>query len=219
MSLKLGILGGTFNPIHYGHLAAAEEVRERLKLDKILFIPSYLPPHKQEEDIPSAAQRFEMVRLATAGNPNFETSDIEIRRQGKSYTIDTIETLRSTYPNAKLNFITGIDTFLEIQTWKDWERLFTLCSFVVLSRPGYRFTDLVKIAFLKQSEQELDKLDRGDLAQLVVRSGALTVSLEMIALYDISSTDIRRKVKEGRSIKYHLPEAVEIYIMKNRLYA
>jgi nicotinate-nucleotide adenylyltransferase len=219
LSQKLGILGGTFNPIHYGHLAAAEEVRERLKLDKILFIPSYLPPHKQEEDIPSAAQRFEMVRLATAGNPNFETSDIEIKRQGKSYTIDTIGTLRSTYQHAELNFITGIDTFLEIQTWKDWERLFTLCSFVVLSRPGYRFTNLVKIAFMKQSEQELGKLDRGELAQTVVRSGALSVSLEMIALYDISSTDIRRRVREGRSIKYHLPEAVEIYIIKNRLYA
>ena len=219
MSLKLGILGGTFNPIHYGHLAAAEEVRERLKLDKILFIPSYLPPHKQEEDIPSADQRFEMVRLATAGNPNFETSDIELKRGGKSYTIDTIESLHSTYPSAELHFITGIDSFLEIQTWKAWERLFSLCSFVVLSRPGYRFSDLVKIAFMKQSERELGKLDLDELAQLVVRSGVLTVSLEMIALYDISSTDIRRRVKEGRSIKYHLPEAVEIYIMKNRLYA
>ena len=219
MSLKLGILGGTFNPIHYGHLAAADEVRERLKLNKILFIPSYLPPHKQEEDIPSAAQRFEMVRLAAAGNPNFETSDIEIKRRGKSYTIDTIEALYTTYPGAEFNFITGIDTFLEIQTWKDWEKLFSLCSFVVLSRPGYLFSDLVKIAFMKQSERELGKLDRGELAQTVVRSGALTVFLEMIALYDISSTDIRRRVKEGRSIKYHLPEAVEIYIMKNRLYA
>ncbi len=219
MSIKLGILGGTFNPIHYGHLAAAEEVRERLKLDKILFMPSYLPPHKQEEDIPLADQRYEMVRLATSGNPNFDTSNIELKRRGKSYTIDTIETLQSVYPNADLNFITGIDTFLEIQTWKEWERLFTLCSFVVLSRPGYRFTDLKKIAFMKQSEQELDKLDRGALKHAMVRVGALTLFLEMIELYDISSTDIRRRVREGRSIKYHLPEAVEIYIIKNRLYA
>ena len=219
MSLKLGILGGTFNPIHYGHLAAAEEVRERLKLDRILFIPSNIPPHKQEEDIPSAAQRLEMVRIATSGNPHFETSDIEIKRQGKSYTIDTIETLRTIYQHAELNFITGIDTFLEIETWKDWERLFGLCSFVVLSRPGYRFIDMVKIAFMKQAEQELGKLDRGELMHAVVRSGVFTVCLETIPLYDISSTDIRRRIKEGRSIKYLLPDAVEIYIMKNRLYA
>jgi nicotinate-nucleotide adenylyltransferase len=219
LSLKLGILGGTFNPIHYGHLAAAEEVRERLKLDRMLFIPSSIPPHKQEEDIPSAAQRFEMVRIATSGNPHFETSDIEIKRQGKSYTIDTLETLRTINQNSELNFITGIDTFLEIETWKNWERLFNLCSFVVLSRPGYRFTDLMKIAFMKQAEPELSRLDRGQLMRAVVRSGVFTVCLETIPLYDISSTDIRRRIKEGRSIKYLLPDAVEIYIMKNRLYA
>jgi nicotinate-nucleotide adenylyltransferase len=219
LSLKLGILGGTFNPIHYGHLAAAEEVRERLKLDRILFIPSSIPPHKQEEDIPSAAQRFEMVRIATSGNPHFETSDIEIKRQGKSYTIDTIEALRKINQERELNFITGIDTFLEIETWKNWERLFNLCSFVVLSRPGYRFNELVKIAFMKQAEPELSKLDRGELMQAVVRSGVFTVCLVTIPLYDISSTDIRRRIKEGRSIKYLLPDAVEIYIMKNRLYA
>jgi nicotinate-nucleotide adenylyltransferase len=219
LSLKLGILGGTFNPIHYGHLAAAEEVRERLKLDRILFIPSSIPPHKQEEDIPSAAQRFEMVRIATSANPHFETSDIEIKREGKSYTIDTLEALRRINKDRELNFITGIDTFLEIETWKDWERLFGLCSFVVLSRPGYRFIDLVKIAFMKQAGSELIKLDRGELMHAVVRSGVFTVCLETIPLYDISSTDIRRRIKEGRSIKYLLPDAVEIYIMKNRLYA
>jgi nicotinate-nucleotide adenylyltransferase len=219
LTLKLGILGGTFNPIHYGHLAAAEEVRERLKLDRILFIPSHLPPHKQEADIPSAVQRFEMVRLATMGNPHFETSDIELNRQGKSFTVDTIETLRTTYPHAELNFITGLDTFLEIETWNRWDRLLSLCSFVVLSRPGYHFIDLVKIGFMKQAEQEMNKLDQGELRQAVVRSGAYTVCLEMIPLYDISSTDIRRRIKEGGSIKYLLPEPVEIYIMKNRLYA
>ncbi len=126
MSSRIGILGGTFNPIHYGHLAAAEEVRDRLKLDRILFIPSAIPPHKHEEDVPAAEHRMEMVRLALEGNSCFEPSDLEIRRGGRSYTIDTIETLIQSYPDAALFFITGLDSFLEIQTWNRWDRLVTL---------------------------------------------------------------------------------------------
>jgi len=215
---KIGILGGTFNPVHYGHLAAAEEVRDRLKLDRVLFIPSNFPPHKQDESVPSALQRMEMVRLATSGNTHFEPSDIEIERGGTSYTIDTIKALQLAYPGAELYFITGLDTFLEIQTWHEWAQLLTLCRFVVLSRPGYRFADLMKIDFVKSAEKELAGLDRGDLLHAVIRSPAFTICLEMIPLYDISSTDIRKRVKEGLSIKYLLPETVEIYIIKKRLY-
>jgi len=215
---RLGILGGTFNPIHYGHLAAAEEVLDRLKLDRVLFIPSYLPPHKLEEDVPSAAQRMEMVRLAISGNAHFESSELEIKRGGTSYTIDTIEALLHTYPGAELYFITGLDTFLEIQTWHDWEKLLTQCCFVVLSRPGYRFADMMKIDFMKRAEKELIALDRGDMKHALIRSNTFTIILETVPLYDISSTDIRQRVKEGRSVKYHLPEAVEIYIMNKRLY-
>ena len=218
MSQKLGILGGTFNPIHYGHLAAAEEIRDRLKLDRVLFIPSYLPPHKPEDDIPSAFQRMEMVRLALSGNDHFEASDIEIERGGTSYSIDTIKALLHAYPGAELYFITGLDTFLEIQAWHEWEQLLTLCSFVVLSRPGYCFADIMRIDFMKRAEKELIALDRGDMKHAVIRSGTFTIVLETVPLYDISSTDIRVRIKEGRSIKYHLPEAVEIYIMKMRLY-
>jgi len=215
---RLGILGGTFNPIHYGHLAAAEEVRDRLQLDRVLFIPSYLPPHKLEEDVPSAAQRMEMVRLAISGNAHFEPSDLELKRGGTSYTVDTIKALRHTYPGAELYFITGLDTFLEIQTWHEWETLLTLCRFVVLSRPGYFFADMMKIDFMRSAEKELIALDRGDMKHALIRSGTFTIVLETIPLYDISSTGIRERVKEGRSIKYHLPEAVEIYIMNKRLY-
>ena len=218
MLQKIGILGGTFNPVHYGHLAAAEEVRDRLKLDRVLFIPSNFPPHKQDESVPSALQRMEMVRLATSGNAHFEPSDIEIKRGGTSYTIDTIKALQLAYPGAELYFITGLDTFLEIQTWHEWAQLLTLCRFVVLSRPGYRFADLMKIDFVKSAEKELAGLDRGDLLHGVIRSPAFTICLEMIPLYDISSTDIRKRVKEGLSIKYLLPETVEIYIIKKRLY-
>jgi nicotinate-nucleotide adenylyltransferase len=219
LALKLGILGGTFNPVHYGHLAAAEEVRDRLKLDRILFIPSFSPPHKQEENVPSAMHRMEMVRLATLDNPCFEPSDIEIQRGGRSYTIDTINALRGSYAGSELFFITGLDSFLDIQTWNQWERLLSLCGFVVLSRPGYRFTDLLKIDFMKQAAGELTGLDQGERREAIVRAGSFTVFLEMIPLYDISSTDIRRRIKESRSIKYHLPAAVETYIIEKRLYA
>lgn len=219
MAQKLGILGGTFNPVHYGHLAAAEEVRDRLKLDRVLFIPSALPPHKQEEDMPSSVQRLEMVRLAVTGNPHFKVSDIEVKRGGKSYTIDTIEALLPLHPGAELFFITGLDSFLDIETWKEWERLLSLCSFVVLSRPGYSFVDLAKIGFLTQAEQELASLDRRETEQAVVKSGGIRVFLERISLYDISSTDIRTRIHQARTVKYHLPESVEHYIIENKLYA
>src|SRR5512136_2810470 len=122
LSNRIGILGGTFNPIHLGHLAAAEEVCDRLRLGQVIFIPSFLPPHKHDEDMPSAGQRHEMVRLAIAGNPRFTLSDIEIRREGRSYTIDTIDQLRRGRRDAELFFITGLDSFLEIRTWKEWQR-------------------------------------------------------------------------------------------------
>jgi nicotinate-nucleotide adenylyltransferase len=216
---KIGILGGTFNPIHYGHLAAAEEVKNRLALDKVLIIPSFIPPHKQDSEIPAAVERLEMVRLAVQGNPVFEPSDIEIKRGGRSYTIDTIEELRRVYPRADLYFITGLDSFLDIQTWNRWQELMSLCSFVVLSRPGYRFADLGRIDFMKTARADLAGLDSGSCVRSAVQSGAFPLFLEMIPLYDISSTDIRSRVKEGKSIKYLLPDAVETYIIKNKFYA
>jgi len=216
---RLGILGGTFNPIHYGHLSAAEEVRDRLKLEKVIFIPSYLPPHKMDEDIPSAVQRQEMVRIALKGNAHFAVSDMEIRRGGRSYTIDTIEALRQAQPGSELYFLTGLDSFLEIRTWKEWDRLLTLCSFVVLSRDGYRFRDIAQLGFLDVPERELAALDAREKDRVVIPTGSRPVYLERVPFYDISSTNIRTRVREGRSIKYHLPEAVEHYIIENKLYA
>ncbi len=219
MAQKLGILGGTFNPVHYGHLAAAEEVRDRLKLDRVLFIPSCLPPHKHEEDMPPAVQRLEMVRLAIVSNPRFSASDMEVKRGGKSYTVETVATLRTTYPLAEFYFITGLDSFLEIQTWYQWERLLPMCSFVVLSRPGYRFADLTKIDFMKDATGELAGLDSGELTHAIYQPDGFKICLEMIPLYDISSTDIRNRIRGSRTVKYHLPEAVETYIINNNLYA
>jgi nicotinate-nucleotide adenylyltransferase len=219
LSQRIGILGGTFNPIHLGHLAAAEEVRDRLKLGKVMFIPSFLPPHKREEDMPSAVQRQEMVRLAIRGNPHFTVSDMEIRRGGRSYTIDTIEALRQAHIGADLYFITGLDSFLEIGTWKDWQRLMELCSFVVLSREGCRFRDIAKLAFLNAPDHDLTALDGQEKEQVIIRTGNMRIHLERVPFYDISSTDIRSRIRSGRSIKYHLPEAVEHYIIENKLYA
>ena len=218
MTQRIGILGGTFNPIHLGHLAAAEEVRDRLKLDIVLLIPAFLPPHKSESGMPSAAQRQEMVILAVKGNPHFQVSDIEIRRGGRSYTIDTIEELRRSYPCAELVFITGLDTFLDIRTWKEWERLLTICAFAVLSRQGFRFRDLAPFGFLQVPPGDLERLDAGETTGIAAGRGAVRIALERIPLYDISSTDIRSRVRSGRSVKYHLPEAVEGYIIEHKLY-
>jgi nicotinate-nucleotide adenylyltransferase len=218
LSQKIGILGGTFNPIHYGHLAAAEEVWSRLKLDHVLFVPSFLPPHKQDEVIPSAAQRQEMVALAIAGNPHFALSDLEVKREGMSYSVDTVAELLRLYPATDFYFITGLDSFLEIQTWKEWERLLSFCRFVVLSRPGYAFSSLASINFMHNAGEKLHALDRRELTRAVLETGRSTVYLEQIPLYDVSSTDIRQRVRQGRTIKYLLPECVETYIIKNKLY-
>jgi nicotinate-nucleotide adenylyltransferase len=216
---RIGILGGTFNPIHYGHLAASGEVQERLNLDLVLFVPSFLPPHKREEGIPSAVQRLEMVGLAISGNPRFAASDIEVARGGRSYTIDTVEALRLSYPETRLFFITGLDSFLDIQTWRQWEKLLKTCSFVVLSRPGYFFSDLVKMAFMKTAARDLLALDRGEVKQALFQTEDITITMVRISHYDISSTDIRQRIREGRTIKYLLPEPVEHYIMSHTLYA
>jgi nicotinate-nucleotide adenylyltransferase len=219
LNQRLGILGGTFNPIHLGHLAAAEEVRDRLTLAQVIFIPSFLPPHKSGEGMPSAAQRREMLGLAIKGNPHFTLSEIEIRRGGKSYTVDTVEELRQVHTGADLYFITGLDTFLEIGTWKQGERLLTLCSFVVMSREGYRFRDIAKLGFLSAPARELAALDERERMSSVLASGNIRIHLERIPFYDISSTDIRSRVRGGRSIKYLLPDAVERYIIEHNLYA
>jgi nicotinate-nucleotide adenylyltransferase len=216
---RIGVLGGTFNPVHYGHLAAAEEVRGRLNLERVLLIPSHIPPHKHEDDIPSAVQRMEMVRLAVSSNSFFKASDIEIKRGGISYTIDTIEELLRLSINAELYFMTGLDAFMEIQTWHRWKDLLTRSHVVVMTRPGHDVNDLYKMDFMKDAKKELTGQDRGDHAQGVVRCGEFTIHLVTIPLFDISSTDIRRRVKQGGSIKYLLPEAVETYIIKNKLYA
>jgi nicotinate-nucleotide adenylyltransferase len=193
-------MGGTFDPIHYGHLVAAEMARNEFELEKVIFIPTGNPPHKVGREIASAEFRFQMVKLATEDNLSFAVSRIEIERLGHSYTVETLRALHSLYPDYVIYFITGSDAFREIFTWKDAEEILRLSHFIGASRPGFDTTD-----FLKELKAEYPEfVERMHL-------------LEVPALA-ISSTDIRSRVKKGQSIRYLLPEPVRLYIKEEGLY-
>ncbi len=216
--MKIGVFGGTFNPIHYGHLRAAEEAREMLALDKILFIPSGNPPLKTKE-LAEAIHRYKMTRLAIVKNRSFDVLDIECMRPGKSYTVNTLEALLETFNGSDLYFMMGIDTFLDIPNWWKPERLVSLVNFLVLSRPGSRFVDLLNSPYLDIKKNLLMKLDRGGPAILPGRMiSQKEATLLRITHMNIASTDIRRRIRERLSIKYLLPEEVESYIISNKLY-
>ena len=217
--MRIGVFGGTFNPIHYGHLRAAEEVKEALAFDKVLFVPSGTPPLKTEA-LADAGKRFEMARLATAGNMAFEVLDIECRKPQKSYTVETLEALLKLHGDAELFFTLGIDAFLDIPNWRMPEKLLSLVNFAVLARPGCRFVDLLASPYIIDGEREnLERLDEDsrELLSLTLKS-LKEAYLVKITPMDISSSDIRRFVRAGQSIKYLLPENVESFIISHKLY-
>jgi nicotinate-nucleotide adenylyltransferase len=217
--LRVGIFGGTFNPIHYGHLRTAEEVRLRLGYDKILFIPSGTPPLKTK-GIASASHRFEMARIAILDNPFFEISDIETRRRGKSYTVSTIEELQEAYPGRQFYLILGIDAFLDLPNWRDPDRLIALSNFVIISRPGFSFGDLSLSPYLKKTvRRSLREIDgaKKDSYPLILKSGKDCILLRTTPL-GISATDIRGYIKQGKSVKYLLPAEVQSFIIRNKLF-
>ncbi len=217
--MKLGILGGTFNPIHFGHLRAAEEALELAGLNRVIFIPSGNPPLKTEGIAP-ARHRYEMVRLATKNNPRFDLLDLECRTRQKSYTVNTLEKLRNLYSDDSLHFILGIDAFLDIPNWYRPERLLSLSHFLILSRPGCRFADLSASPNLSVSKETLRKLDRGiTSSQAITLKNKNSVMLLNVSPLNISSTDIRTRIIEGKSLKYLLPADVESYIISHKLYA
>lgn len=216
--MSLGLLGGTFNPVHYGHLRAAEEVRQRLALDGIVFVPAGAPPLK-EEALASAAERYEMVRLAIAGNPAFGISDVETAREGKSYTVDTIEALSREHPGERLLFILGVDAFMDVPYWKEPQRLLGSADFVVIRRPGFPFARLGGSRLVRVERSLLNSLDRAEVERHEARlPGGRTATLLAIDALDISATAIRNHICEGRSARYLLPENVESYIMSKGLY-
>ena len=212
---KIGLFGGTFNPIHYGHLRPAEEIGDLLDLDPVIFIPASDPPHKEKKDLLPAPLRAEMVRLAIADNPRFSFSDAEIARPGKSYSVETIPYFQRLWgETAELYFILGLDAFLEIGTWKDPGTLFTLCHFVILTRPGFEknFAPEHLPVDLAPDFCYDPKKDG-----YVHKSGFGVFPREITAL-DISSTKIREIVRGGGSIRYLVPPAVEEFFAAQKFY-
>jgi len=212
--MKIGILGGTFNPVHIAHLRIAEEVRERLGLDRIIFIPAATPPHKQLDGEISFADRKAMVELAIADNDSFTVSDIEEQRGGRSYSVDTLRELRRLYPDDDLYFIIGSDSFLEISSWYSSAELFNLANIVVVERPEAVVRDLTAPLPLAIRDEFCYGSDKMCLTH---RSGFSVFYLPGTPL-PISSSEVRRAVREGRSIRYLVPEKVAGYISDKRIY-
>jgi nicotinate-nucleotide adenylyltransferase len=216
--MKVGIFGGTFNPIHYGHLRSAEEVRENLGFDKVLFIPSGSPPLKTE-DMASSKHRYNMTGLAIVNNRFFELSDIECRLSGKSYTVTTVERLKKNNLEVEFFFILGVDAFLDITNWRHPEKLVTLTNFVIISRPGFGFIDLQVSPYIKINRRILKELDNAKIETYSIKlKSNRDVTFLKITPIGTSSTEVRTLIKQGKSIKYLLPAEVESYIIANKLY-
>jgi len=189
---KIGVMGGTFDPIHHGHLVAASEVADRFGLDEVVFVPTGQPWQKVDREVSRAEDRYLMTVVATASNPRFSVSRVDIDRSGPTYTADTLSDLHAAQPEAELFFITGADALAQILSWRRVDELFALAHFVGVTRPGYELGD--------------DHLPEG------------SVSLVEVPAMAISSTDCRRRVADGRSVWYLVPDGVVQYISKRRLY-
>lgn len=193
-------MGGTFDPIHLGHLIAAEESRGQLALDKLLFLPTGAPPHKEMDEVSETRHRVRMVELAIASNPCFELSMVDAERRGRSYTVDTVEIFRERLgPGTELFFIIGMDSLADLLSWREPARLISLCRLAVVNRPPFH---TVKLEALE------------------ARLPGVSSRVEMVRMPDIgiSSRDLRERAARGMSIKYMVPEAVEHYILESGLY-
>lgn len=215
-SQRIGLLGGTFNPIHNGHLAAARQVGRRMEMDMVLLIPSFVPPHKTTEPVAPARHRMAMVELAVAGEPFLAACSIEVETGGRSYSIRTIRELKRDRPSASLFFIVGIDAFLEIHTWREAEKVIRECPFVVISRPGFSLDEAGRTAGAVPSISLVT--DPGPILREEMRSDPPLIVLLTLDTPDISSTDIRSRARRGKSLAGLVPSPVEKYIRLHRLY-
>jgi nicotinate-nucleotide adenylyltransferase len=213
--VRIGVFGGSFDPIHVGHLRAAEEVREALGLDRILFVPAANPPHKPGRELANGADRLEMIRLAIAGYAAFEVSPLELERGGISYSVDTLAELRPRGERDSLYFLVGVDAFREIHLWKDVTHLFELTNVVVVRRPPAPIDESME--HLPIAAREAFCYDPSTRSHRH-RSGTSLSFLSITGL-DVSATTIRTLRREGRSIRYLVPSTVERFIEERRLYS
>src|SRR6185369_18092148 len=205
--MRIAILGGTFDPIHNGHLAAAESVAETFQVDEVHFVPAFSPPHKQTRGITSPFHRCAMVALATVPFEHFRTSTIEVDTLERRYTAETLDAMKRTYPGAELLFIIGTDMYQEIETWKNFRRLFELAHLVIVNRPGFPFReDVAPYQILKEK-------------QTVTLPQHVSVSYLPFVEQPISSTEIRHERKRGENVSRWVPPNVWSYIEKNKLYS
>ena len=187
-------MGGTFNPIHYAHLISAEQVREGLGFERVLFVPAARPPHKIQPDIVAAKHRYQMVKLAIENNPFFDVSRIELDRAGPSYTIQTIKTLRAEYgEHTEIAWIIGADSLIEYKIWKDFDDVLEQCTLITTTRPNYNLNNV----------------------PAEIRDKVVNVRITGV---DISSTEIRQRIQNNVSIRYLVPEPVAVYIDIHQLY-
>lgn len=196
----VGIMGGTFDPIHFGHLAAAEGARHLVGLDRVLFMPNRQPPHKAGHGVSPAQSRAEMVLLAIAGNPYFEFSDLELRREGPSYTLHTLQAVQAAHPDWQVAFLAGMDSLMEIQTWYEYRTVLKLADFIFFSRPGYA-------------------TEQGH-AMLATLGAELTGRVRIIEVpgVAVSASALRAQASGGYPLRYLIPDAVAAYIARNGLY-
>jgi nicotinate-nucleotide adenylyltransferase len=206
---RVGILGGTFNPIHNGHMAIAEYVYEKVKLDKVLFIPSYIPPHKSEQNLLSAEHRWNMVKLAVKDHAHCDASAIELQRKGKSYTVDTLKALKTIYPKGtKLYFILGEDSLKSLHTWRKVEEVVMLAKFVAVRR---------KRTESSESQSVFEKLKKSRLPENIQHKIQKIRMVDM-PIMDISSNTVRKRVAADKGVHFYLPYKVHHYILKHNLY-
>jgi nicotinate-nucleotide adenylyltransferase len=199
---RIGLFGGTFDPIHMGHLLIAEAAREQLRLDQVRFIPAATAPHKLEQQATDGKQRLEMIRLAIGGHPQFTSDDRELRRGGTSYTVDTLAEIKQELPEAELFFLIGSDSLDELHTWREPRRICELAFLAVIARGGHPAPDLLKLREFLPESQHAD----------------LTGHLVTMPQMEISSRDIRKRLAQGHSVRYQLHPAVEAYIDAQQLY-
>jgi len=216
--MRIGLFGGTFNPIHFGHINVSTEIKKKFELDTIYMIPSAIPPHKRRQEVADAQDRLNMTRLAVSGLDGYIVSDVELTRSGPSYTIDTINYFRKALSeDTKMYLILGMDAFLEIDTWMSYKELFTKLPLIIMSRPG---TEYLKHHQLETYIQ--DKISDNywfeEEKNCFMHQTKQSIYLVTVTPYDISSTEIRKRIRQQKPLQNIIPEPVEQYIRSEGLY-